>query len=47
MAPGIASMMALSTTSMIAMLSVSEGRAIGMTAPRARPAPSSGRLVSV
>ncbi len=46
-APGIASMIALSTTSIVAMLSVSEARAIGITAPSARPARSSGRLVSM
>ena len=47
MAPGMASMIALSTISMIAMLTVSEARAIGITAPSASPARSSGMLVSV
>ena len=46
MAPGMASMTALSTISMVAMLSVSEASAIGTTTLRARPARSSGRLVS-
>ena len=45
MAPGTASTMALSTTSIVAIDSVSEARAIGITAPSARPARSSGRLV--
>ena len=45
-APGIASMIALSTTSITAMLSVSEARAIGITAASANPARRSGRLVS-
>ena len=40
-------MIRLSTTSIVAMLSVSEARAIGITAPSARPARSSGRLVRV
>jgi hypothetical protein len=40
-------MMALSTTSMTAMLSVSEASAMGTTALMARPARSSGRPVSV
>ena len=47
MAPGMASMTPLSTISIVAMLSVSEASAIGMTTPSARPARSSGRLVSV
>ena len=38
-------MIRLSTTSIVAMLSVSEASAIGITAPSARPARSSGRLV--
>ena len=46
MAPGMASMTALSTISMVAMLSVSEASAIGTTTLSARPARSSGRLVS-
>ena len=46
MAPGISTMIALSTISMVAMLSVSEASAIGITTERARPARSSGRLVS-
>ena len=46
-APGTASMIALSTISMTAMLKVSVARAIGTTADSARPARSSGRLVSV
>ena len=45
-APGISSMMALSTISMIAIEMVSEASAIGMTAVSARPERSSGRLVS-
>ena len=44
---GDATTIALSTISMTAMLSVSEASAIGMTAPSARPARSSGTLVSV
>ena len=40
-------MIALSTTSMIAMLSVSVASAIGTTAANAMPARSSGQLVSV
>ena len=44
-APGTASMMPLSTISIVAMLSVSEASAIGTTAPNASPARSSGRLV--
>ena len=40
-------MIALSTISMVAMLSVSEASAIGTTTLKARPARSSGRLVSV
>jgi hypothetical protein len=39
--------MALSTTSMIAIDSVSEASAIGITAATASPPRSSGRLVSV
>ncbi len=39
--------MALSTSSMTAMLSVSEASAIGTTTPSASPARSSGMLVSV
>ena len=46
-APGIRSMIALSTTSMIAMLTVSVASAIGTTAANAKPARSSGQLVSV
>ncbi len=46
-APGMTTrMIALSTTSIVAIESVSEARAIGTTAERARPARSSGRLVS-
>jgi hypothetical protein len=45
-APGTSRMIALSTISITAMLSVSEAGAIGMTAPSANPARSSGRLVS-
>jgi hypothetical protein len=45
-APGIATMIALSTISIMAMLAVSEAKAIGTTAPSAKPARSSGRLVS-
>jgi hypothetical protein len=37
----------MSTTSMIAMDSVSDASAIGMTALRARPPRNSGMLVSV
>ena len=44
-APGMASMSALSTISMTAMLKVSVASAIGTTALSARPARSSGRLV--
>jgi len=40
-------MMALSTTSMIAIEIVSEASAIGMTAPRAMPERRSGKLVNV
>ena len=40
-------MIRLSTISIVAMLSVSEARAIGITAPIARPARSRGRLVNV
>ena len=40
-------MIALSTISIVAMLSVSEASAIGITALSASPARSSGRLVSV
>ena len=40
-------MIALSTTSMIAMLTVSVASAIGTTAANAKPARSSGQLVSV
>ena len=39
-------MIALSTTSMTAMLTVSEASAIGITTESARPARSSGMLVS-
>ena len=39
-------MIALSTISIVVMLSVSEASAIGTTAESARPARSSGRLVS-
>ena len=39
-------MIALSTISITAMLSVSDARAIGMTALIVNPARSSGRLVS-
>ena len=46
MAPGIASMIALSTISMSVMLAVSAASAMGITAPSAKPARSSGRLVS-
>ena len=46
-APGISTMIALSTTSMIPMLTVSVARAIGTTAATAKPARSSGQLVSV
>ncbi len=45
MAPGTTRMIRLSTTSIVAMLSVSEASAIGTTAANARPARSSGRLV--
>ena len=45
-APGIATMIRLSTISIVAMLSVSEASAIGITAASASPARSSGRLVS-
>ena len=45
-APGIKTMIRLSTISMIRMLSVSEASAIGITVARANPARSSGRLVS-
>ena len=45
MAPGIATRMRLSTISIVAMLSVSEASAIGITAPRANPDRRSGRLV--
>jgi hypothetical protein len=38
-------MVALSTSSIVAMLNVSEASAIGMTAASAKPARSSGRLV--
>jgi hypothetical protein len=44
-APGIATMIALSTISIVAMLNVSDASAIGMTALNARPARRSGRLV--
>ena len=40
-------MIRLSTTSMVAIEIVSEASAIGITALSARPARSSGRLVSV
>ena len=40
-------MIALSTTSMTAIDSVSDASAIGITAPSARPPRSSGMLVSV
>ena len=46
MAPGMTSMIALSTISINAMLNVSVASAIGTTADRASPALSSGRLVS-
>lgn len=46
MAPGITSRIALSTISIVAIESVSEARAIGITAPNARPPRSSGQLVS-
>ena len=39
-------MIALSTISIVVMLSVSEASAIGITADSASPARSSGRLVS-
>ena len=39
-------MIALSTTSIVAMHSVSEASAIGITAASASPARSSGKLVS-
>ena len=39
-------MKALSTTSMVAMLRVSEAKAMGNTAPSAIPDRKSGRLVS-
>jgi hypothetical protein len=42
----MATTIALSTTSMTAMLNVSVASAIGTTAESARPARSSGRLVS-
>src|SRR5215210_445218 len=45
MAPGMTRRMMLSTTSIVAIDSVSEARAIGTTAPIPRPARSSGRLV--
>jgi hypothetical protein len=45
-APGTTSMTALSMISMTAIENVSEARAIGITALTARPARSSGRLVS-
>ena len=45
-APGMATTIALSTISMSAIESVSEARAIGMTARARGPARSSGRLVS-
>ncbi len=45
-APGIARTITLSTISMVAIESVSEARAIGMTVATARPARSNGRLVS-
>jgi hypothetical protein len=47
MAPGISSMIVLSTISMIAIERVSEASAIGTTADSAIPERSSGRLVSV
>ena len=47
MAPGMASMIALSTISITVMLSVSTASAIGITAESARPARSRGMLVSV
>ena len=46
MAPGMTSRIALSTTSIVAIESVSDASAIGITAPSASPARSSGRLVS-
>ena len=46
MAPGITTMIALSTISMTVIESVSEASAIGITAASASPARSSGRLVS-
>ncbi len=45
-APGISSMSPLSTTSMTAIEKVSVARAIGTTVASAKPARSSGRLVS-
>ena len=47
MAPGMTTITALSTISIVAMLSVSEARATGTTADSAIPARRSGRLVSV
>ena len=46
MAPGIASMMALSNTSMIAIETVSEASARPAAAPAVSPARSSGSIVS-
>ena len=46
-APGTATMIALSTTSIVAMLNVSDASAIGTIAASVNPARSSGRLVSV
>ena len=46
-APGISTMKALSTISMTPMLTVSVASAIGTTAANAKPARSSGQLVSV
>ena len=45
-APTMSSMLALSTTSMLAIEIVSEARASGTTALSASPERSSGRLVS-
>ena len=44
-APGTTTMIRLSTTYIVAMETVSEARAIGITAESASPARSSGRLV--
>ena len=46
MAPGMTRMMALSTISITVMDNVSEARASGIAAPKARPALSSGIIVS-